>query len=52
MEQNEWPLDLIAKAVRVARAIEDLDESTEEDQCTLLSGLMCAAWGSIWAQNQ
>ncbi len=52
MEPNDWPLDSASAAALVARAIDDIDESSEEDQCTLLSELLCAAWGSLWAQNQ
>jgi len=52
MEPNDRPLDSISAAALVARAIDDIDESSEEDQCVLLSELLCAAWGSLWAQNQ
>lgn len=52
MEPNDWPLDSVSTAALVVRVIDDIDESSEEDQCTLLSELSCAAWGSIWAQNQ
>jgi hypothetical protein len=52
MEPNSWPLDPIATAALVIRAIDDIDASTEEQRDILLSDLLCAAWGSIWAQNQ
>jgi hypothetical protein len=52
MEHQNWPLDPIAAAALVVRAIDDIDESSEEDRDALLSDLLCAAWGSIWAQNQ
>jgi len=32
--------------------IDDIDESDEEQRNALLSDLLCAAWGSIRAQNQ
>jgi len=52
MEPNDWPLDAVSNAMLVARAIADIDASGEEEQCALLSELLCAAWGSVWAQNQ
>jgi hypothetical protein len=52
MEPNDWPLDAVSTATLVARVIADIDASGEEEQCTLLSELLCAAWGSLWAQNQ
>ncbi len=52
MEPNIWPLDPIYAAALVVRAIDDIDESTEEEQVALLSDLMQAAWGNVWAQNQ
>jgi hypothetical protein len=52
MEPDIWPLDPIAGAALVVRAIDDIDISSEEDRDALLSDLLCAAWGSLWAQNQ
>lgn len=52
MEPNDQPLDSVAAAALVARAIDDIDESSEEEQCTLLSELLYAAWGRLQAQNQ
>jgi hypothetical protein len=52
MEPNSWPVDPIHAAALVLRAIDDIDESSEEEQVALLSDLMCAAWGSVLAQNQ
>lgn len=49
---NDWALDPVSIAALVVRAIDDIDASSEEDQVALLSDLMCAAWGSIRAQNQ
>jgi hypothetical protein len=52
MEPNNWPLDPIAAAELVVRVLEDIDDSGEEQRNQLLSDLLCAAWGSILAQNQ
>jgi len=51
MEPDRWPLDLEAIAL-VLRAIDDIDERDEELRDALLSDLLCAAWGSVLAQNQ
>jgi hypothetical protein len=52
MEPSLPPLDPESSAALVVRAIDDIDESEEEQRNTLLSDLLCAAWGSIRAQNQ
>jgi len=52
MEPQDWPSDPISAAALVMRVIDDVDESTEEERDALLSDLLCAAWGSICAQNQ
>ncbi len=52
MEPKSWPLDPISAAALVARVIDDIDESTEEQRDELLVGLLDAAWGNLWAQNQ
>jgi len=52
MEPNNWPLDPISAAALVVRVIDDIDASSEEQRDALLSDLLCAAWGSIRAQNQ
>ena len=52
MDPDDRPLDRIRAAALVARAIDDIDASTEEQSEALLSDLLCAAWGSIQAQNQ
>ena len=46
------PFDPVFTAALVLRAIDDIDESSEEDREALLSALLCAAWGPDWAQNQ
>ncbi len=52
MERDIWPIDPMSAATLVVRAIDDIDESSEEDRMTLLSHLLAAAWGSVQAQNQ
>jgi hypothetical protein len=52
MEPDIWPLDPIATAALVVRAIDDIDERTEEEDEDLLADLLAAAWGSGWAQSQ
>ena len=50
---SENPLqDPVAVASAVVRTIEEIDASTEEQRDELLCALLCAAWGSIRAQNQ
>jgi hypothetical protein len=52
-EPNNWPpVDPISVAATVVRAIDDIDASGEEERDELLSDLLCAAWGSLVAQNQ
>jgi len=52
MNSEDWPLDPVSAAALVIRVIDELDASSEEERDTLLCELMCAAWGSIRAQNQ
>jgi hypothetical protein len=52
MDPQSWPFDPVLAAAMVLRAVDDIDESTEEERDTLLCDLLCAAWGSVWAQNQ
>ncbi|HKH79918.1 MAG TPA: hypothetical protein VJ996_07840 [Solirubrobacteraceae bacterium] len=52
MEPRDWPLDPVAAAATVARAIEVLDASDEDERDALLYELVIAAWGSVWAQDQ
>jgi hypothetical protein len=51
MDPNSWPLDPIATAALVVRTIDEIDASSEEQRDLLLSDLLCAAWGSIWAMS-
>jgi hypothetical protein len=52
MEPTSWPIDPVAAAERVGRAIDDIDEQTDDDRESLLAALICASWGNIWAQWQ
>ena len=52
MESRDWPCDPVANAALVVRVVDDLDASSEEQRDALLCELLCAAWGSILAQNQ
>jgi len=52
MEPNNWPLDPVSAAAILIRVIDDIDASDDEQRDALLSDLLQAAWGSIWAQNQ
>ena len=52
MNPKSWPLDPVSAAVLVARVIDEVDTSTEEQRDELLSELLYAAWGHHWAQNQ
>lgn len=52
MEPNDWPPGLEPAEALVVRAIDDIDESDDEMRDALLCDLLCAAWGSILAQNQ
>jgi hypothetical protein len=52
MEPNDCPLDPKSAAALVVRVIDEIDASSEEQRDVLLADLLCAAWGSISAQNQ
>jgi hypothetical protein len=52
LEPNSWSLDPVYAAALVTRVIDDIDEADDEQRVALLSDLLCAAWGSISAQNQ
>jgi hypothetical protein len=52
MAQGSWPLDPVAAAALVVRAIDDILGRSEDEAATLLAALMCAAWGNALAQNQ
>jgi len=52
MEPDHQPLDPILLAALVMRAVDDIDQSTEEQRESLLSALMCAAWGNLCSLSQ
>jgi hypothetical protein len=52
MESDPQPLDPILVAALVVRTIDDIDESTEEQRESLLSALVCAAWGNLCSSSQ
>ncbi len=52
MGPDDWSLDPHGVAALVVRVIDDIDESDDERRDALLCDLLCAAWGSILAQNQ
>ncbi|MGO9489671.1 MAG: hypothetical protein ACLQBB_11650 [Solirubrobacteraceae bacterium] len=52
MEPETWPLDPLSSAALVVRLVDEIDIRTEEQDVSLLCDLMCAAWGSVRAQNQ
>jgi len=49
---DAWPLDAVSAAMLVVRAVDDIDQSNDEQRGALLSDLLCGAWGSPSAQNQ
>lgn len=51
-DADRFPPDAVEAAARVVRLIDRLEGESEEESLQLLSNLMCAAWGSILAQNQ
>jgi hypothetical protein len=51
-EPANGPLDRKAAAALVARTVDAIDASTQEERDALLTDLLYAVWGSIWAQNQ
>ena len=52
MEPDGLPLDPVSAAALVVRAIDDIDESADEERNALLADLLCAAWGSPGAKDQ
>jgi hypothetical protein len=45
-------LDPMSAAALVLRLIDDIDRSSDAQRDALLSDLLCAAWGTLDAQNQ
>jgi hypothetical protein len=52
MDPDSWPHDPAVAFARLRRVIRQLDGESEEESLILLSDLLCAAWGSLTAQNQ
>jgi len=52
MEPDGRPSDPVSAAALVIRVIDDIDKSDDEERDHLLSDLLCAAWGCIWARSQ
>ena len=52
MAPRVWPPDAVTTAVLVMSAIDDIDQSSDEQRTALLSTLLCTAWGHGWAQKQ
>ncbi len=52
MEPQSWPSDPGSADALVVRVIDDIEESDDERREALLCDLLCAAWGSVVAQNQ
>lgn len=52
MNSDREPLDAMSATALVARAIRDIDASSEERRDVLLFDLLSAAWPEPVAQNQ
>ena len=52
MEAENWPPNTDASRQLLRAMILQLDDESEDDSLVLLSNLLCAAWGSVTAQNQ
>jgi hypothetical protein len=52
MDADSWPRDAATASERLRRLVREVDDSSEEETLALLSDLLCAAWGSVTAQNQ
>ena len=52
MEPNSEAHEPVSAAMLVVRAIDDIDRSDDETRDALLADLLCAAWGTLCAQNQ
>jgi hypothetical protein len=51
-EHDGAPMDAAAAANLVARVVEEVDRSNDDDRLILLRDLLCAAWPSEAGQNQ
>jgi hypothetical protein len=52
MEAENLPPDTDSSRELLRAVVRQLDEESEDDSLLLLSNLLCAAWGSVTAQNQ
>jgi len=52
MDADNRSLDAQSTNAVVERARRDIDLSSQETRDVLLCDLLCAAWGSVLAQNQ
>jgi hypothetical protein len=52
MDHARRPNDPASAAAVVARTVTELDMRTRTQSDVLLRDLLCAAWGSVVAQNQ
>jgi hypothetical protein len=52
MEAENWPPNTDASQELLRATVRQLDDASEADRLVLLSNLLCAAWGSVTAQNQ
>jgi hypothetical protein len=48
---SSWPLDSDSASALVARALADIDRSSEERRDALLADMLCAAWPTRVAQD-
>ncbi len=51
-QPSNWPLDHDETVALVERTVGAIDASTPDERDALLSDLLYAVWGTIWAQNQ
>jgi hypothetical protein len=52
VDPENWPLDAESVAERTREVIRAVDSASDDDRLTLLSDLLCTAWGTVTAQNQ
>jgi len=52
MDHESWPLDPVAVATLVAKLIDEIDASGEEEHRALLEMFLSAAWGCRRALDQ
>jgi hypothetical protein len=52
MESHLWPFDPLSAAPFLRRVIQEIDARGEDEHLELLADFLCAAWGTLRAQNQ